>query len=325
MKAIICDKFAPLSNLKYQEMPDPVPTADEVLIKVHACSVNFPDTLVVQGLYQFKPPFPFSPGSDVAGIIESVGENVKHLKVGDEVIGMAPYGGFAEKIAMNGRVCFPKPPGMNMVNAASFLLAYGTSYHALKDRANLQAGETLLVLGASGGVGLAAVELGKQMGAHVIAAASTAEKLNLCKEHGADELINYNEENLKERVKELTNKKGVDVIYDPVGGDYANPALRTMARKGRYLVVGFAAGEIPKIPLNLVLLKECSIVGVFWGTFTQKEPKQNYQNVAQMVQWFHEGKLKPHIHGTYPLENAVHALEDIAARKVKGKAVITMV
>lgn len=214
---------------------------------------------------------------------------------------------------------------MNMVNAASFLLAYGTSYHALKDRANLQAGETLLVLGASGGVGLAAVELGKQMGAHVIAAASTTEKLDLCKEHGADELINYTEENLKERVKELTDKKGVDVIFDPVGGDYTNLALRTMARKGRYLVVGFAAGEIPKIPLNLVLLKECAIVGVFWGTFTQKEPKQNYQNVTQMVEWFNEGKLKPHIHGTYPLENAVQALEDIAARKVKGKAVITMV
>lgn len=325
MKAIICDKFAPLSNLKYQDMPDPVPTADEVLIKVHACSVNFPDTLVVQGLYQFKPPFPFSPGSDVAGVIESVGENVKHLNVGDEVVGMTTYGGFAEKVAVSSKACFPKPPGMNMVNAASFLLAYGTSYHALKDRANMQAGETLLVLGASGGVGLAAVELGKQMGAHVIAAASTQEKLDLCKKHGADELINYNEENLKERVKELTNKKGVDVIYDPVGGDYTNPALRTMARKGRYLVVGFAAGEIPKIPLNLALLKECSIVGVFWGTFTQKEPKQNYQNVAQMVQWFNEKKLNPHIHGTYPLENAVQALEDIAARKVKGKAVITMV
>ncbi len=325
MKAIICNKFAPLSNLKYQDMPEPIPNADEVLIKVHACSVNFPDTLIVQGLYQFKPPFPFSPGSDVAGVIESIGENVKHLKVGDEVVGMTTYGGFAEKVAVNANACFPKPPGMNMVNAASFLLAYGTSYHALKDRANLQAGETLLVLGASGGVGLAAVELGKQMGAHVIAAASTQEKLDLCKKHGADELINYNEENLKERVKELTNKKGVDVIYDPVGGDYTNPALRTMARKGRYLVVGFAAGEIPKIPLNLALLKECSIVGVFWGTFTQKEPKQNYQNVAQMVQWFNEGKLKPHIHGTYPLENAVQALEDIAARKVKGKAVITMV
>lgn len=324
MKAIICDKFAPLSNLKYQDTPDPIPTADEVLIKIHACSVNFPDTLVVQGLYQFKPPFPFSPGSDVAGVIESVGKNVKHLKVGDEVVGMTTYGGFAEKIAINGKACFPKPPGMNMVNAASFLLAYGTSYHALKDRANLQDGETLLVLGASGGVGLAAVELGKQMGAHVIAAASTQDKLNLCKEHGADELINYSEENLKERVKELTNKKGVDVIYDPVGGDYANPALRTMARKGRYLVVGFAAGEIPKIPLNLALLKECSIVGVFWGSFTQKEPKQNYQNVAQMVQWFNEEKLRPHIHGTYPLENAVQALKDIASRKVKGKAVITM-
>ncbi|MEO0899478.1 MAG: NADPH:quinone oxidoreductase family protein [Bacteroidota bacterium] len=324
MKAIICKNWGLPSTLTYMDVPDPVPADDEVLIKVHACSVNFPDTLIIQGLYQFKPELPFSPGSDVAGVVEAIGSKIKHVKVGEEVIGMATFGGFAEKIVVKGPTVFAKPQGMNMVNAASFLLAYGTSYHALKDRARLKEGQSLLVLGASGGVGLAAVELGKKMGARVIAAASTADKLALCKEYGADEVINYTEEDLKNRVKELTNKKGVDVIYDPVGGDFSEPALRAIARNGRYLVVGFAAGDIPKIPLNLALLKECQIVGVFWGQFAQKDMMKNFQNVAQLVQWFIGGELKPHIHATYPLVDAPKALEEVMERKVKGKVVITM-
>ncbi|MEO0338355.1 MAG: NADPH:quinone oxidoreductase family protein [Bacteroidota bacterium] len=324
MNAILCESFGPPSNLVYKEIADPIPGPDEILVKVAACSVNFPDTLIIQGLYQFKPPLPFSPGSDVAGTVEAVGDNVKGFNPGDEVIGFASHGGFAEKVCVHSMACFPKPPGMSMVHAASFLLAYGTSYHALKDRARLKEGQTLLVLGASGGVGLAAVELGKKMGARVIAAASTAEKLDLCKQYGADEVINYQEEDLKARVKELTHKKGADVVYDPVGDKYAEPALRAIARHGRYLVVGFAAGEIPKIPLNLTLLKECQIVGVFWGNFARKEPGKSLQNTFQLVQWFQEGTLKPHIHATYPLKDAPAALEEILARKAKGKIVIVM-
>lgn len=322
MKAIVCHSYGSPSNLTYTDIADPVPAANEVLINVHACGVNFPDTLIIQGLYQFKPKMPFSPGSDIAGVVESVGEKVKGFKVGDEVVAMARWGGFAEKAVVDARTVFPKPPGMNMVNAASFLMAYGTSYYALKDRGHLQEGDTLLVLGAAGGVGLTAVELGKMMGARVIAAASSDEKLAICREYGADEVINYSREDLKNRAKELTGGKGADVIYDPVGGSYANPALRAIAWEGRYLVIGFAAGQIPKIPLNLALLKGCQIVGVFWGSFAQREPGQNMQNTLQLIQWFNEGKLKPRIHGTYPLADAPQALEDMMQRKVKGKAVI---
>lgn len=324
MKAILCRSYGPPSKLDYADVPDPVPQPNEVVIDVKACSVNFPDTLIIQGLYQFKPEMPFSPGSDVAGVVSAVGSDVKQFKPGDEVVAMTGWGGFAEKIAANANVVFPKPSGMDMVNGASFLMAYGTSYYALKDRANLQPGETLLVLGASGGVGLTAVELGKQMGGRVIAAASTADKLALCREYGADDGINYSEEDLKKRTKELTNGKGVDVIYDPVGGDYAEAALRAIGWEGRYLVIGFAAGDIPKMPLNLVLLKSCQIVGVFWGAFAQRDPAANMQNTLQLIQWFNEGALKPHIHKTYPLEDAPQALEEMMNRQVKGKAVIVM-
>ncbi len=322
MKAIICDSFGLPSNLKYQEVADPVPAADEVLIQIKACSVNFPDTLIIQGLYQYKPNFPFSPGSDVAGVIEAVGENVKGFKAGDEIVALIPHGGFAEKVVAKAKTCIPKPPGMDFVQAASFLMAYGTTYYALKDRARLKEGETLLVLGASGGVGLTAVELGKLMGARVIAAASTPEKLELCKQYGADETILYNDEDLKKRTKELTEGKGANVIYDPVGAHYAEPALRAIAWEGRYLVIGFAAGHIPKIPLNLALLKSCQIVGVFWGAFAQKFPGKNMQYMMQLLMWFNEGKINPHIHATYPLAEAPKALEEIMARKVKGKVVI---
>jgi len=308
----------------YTDTPDPTPAPNQVLVKLKACGINFPDTLIIQGLYQYKPELPFSPGSDVAGIVESVGDKVTQFKPGDEVVAMTGWGGFAEKAAVDVNTCFPKPPGMSMVNAASFLMAYGTSYYALKQRGQLKEGDTLLVLGASGGVGLTAVELGKLLGARVIAAASTADKLAVCQEYGADELINYTEEDLKARVKELTGNKGADVIYDPVGGHYAEPALRSIGWEGRYLVIGFAAGEIPKIPLNLALLKGCQIVGVFWGAYAQKYSSQNMQNTLQLIQWFDEGKLKPHIHGTYPLAEAAQALEEIMQRKVKGKAVVVM-
>ncbi|MEM9935708.1 MAG: NADPH:quinone oxidoreductase family protein, partial [Bacteroidota bacterium] len=300
------------------------PKDDEILIQVKACSINFPDTLIIQGLYQYKPALPFSPGSDIAGVVEAVGEKVKGFKVGDEVVATVSHGGFAEKIAAKAKMCIPKPAGMDFVQAASFLMAYGTSFYALKNRARLKEGESMLVMGASGGVGLTAVELGKLMGARVIAAASTPEKLDLCKQYGADETILYSEEDLKTRTKELTEGKGVDVIYDPVGGPFAEPALRAIGWEGRYLVIGFAAGQIPKIPLNLTLLKGCQIVGVFWGAFAQKFPAQNMQYMMQLLTWFNEGKLKPHIHATYSLENAPKALEEMAARKVMGKVVVTM-
>lgn len=324
MKAIVCNKFGTPDTLKYQEIETPNPKEGELLIKVKACSVNFPDTLIIQGKYQFRPVFPFSPGSDIAGVVEKVGENVQHFTVGDAIVGFIPFGGFAEKAIVNAKDCFPKPKGMSMVNASAFLLAYGTSYHALKDRANLQNGETILILGASGGVGLTALEISKLMGATVIAAASSEEKLALCKQFGADEVINYTEENLKDRVKELTNGKGVDVIYDPVGGHFSEQALRAIAWKGRHLVVGFANGEIPKIPINLTLLKGASIVGVFWGAFAQKEPKKSLENIQQLLTWFVKGAVKPHIDKTYSLENAPKALEEMMQRKTKGKIVIDM-
>ena len=324
MKAILCKEFGTPETLVFEEIETPTPKDNEVLISVKACSVNFPDTLIIQGKYQFRPEFPFSPGSDVAGIVEKIGEKVSHLKIGDEVVGFVPFGGYAEKAIVKAKDCFPKPKGMSMVNASAFLLAYGTSYHALKDRANLQEGETILILGASGGVGLTALELSKLMGAKVIAAASTDEKLALCKEFGADELINYTKESIKDKVKELTNGKGVDVIYDPVGGHFSELALRAIGWKGRHLVIGFANGEIPKIPINLTLLKGASIVGVFWGAFAQKEPEKSLANIKQLLTWFATGKLKPYIDKTYSLKDAPNALQDMMNRKVKGKIVIDM-
>ena len=324
MKAILCKTYGLPSTLVLEELESPQPKEKEILVTLKACGVNFPDTLIIQGLYQFKPALPFTPGSDIAGIVKVVGEGVKHVKVGDEVFGFVTHGGFAEEVIVPSNACFLKPKGMDFPTAASFMMAYGTSYHALKDRALLKEGETLLVLGASGGVGLAAVELGKLMGAEVIAAASSDDKLALCKEYGADETLNYNTEDMKTRLKELTNGKGVDVVYDPVGGNYTEGALRSMAWEGRFLVVGFAAGDIPKIPLNLALLKGCSIVGVFWGGFAMKTPQKNLQNTIELMQWYSEGKLKPHIHAVYPLADAPKALEEMMNRRVKGKIVIGM-
>ena len=299
-------------------------SAGKVVVSVGACSANFPDTLIIRNLYQFKPELPFSPGGEVAGIVKEVGEGVKHLKVGDRVIAFCGWGGFAEEVEVDARKTFPMLPAMDFVTGASVMYNYGTSYHALKDRAELKAGETLLVLGAAGGVGLAAVELGKLMGATVIAAASSEEKLAVCIEKGADFTINYTSENLKDKIKELTNGKGVDVVYDPIGDKYAEPAIRSMAWKGRYLVVGFAAGEIPKIPLNLALLKGCAIMGVFWGQFAEKETKKNMQNIQELAGFLMKGKLKPHIHKLYTLEETPQALNDLMNRKVVGKAVVVL-
>ena len=324
MKAIVCNAYGPPSELVLEELSSPRPKEGEVLVQVKACGLNFPDTLIIQGLYQIKPLLPFSPGSDVAGVVKSVGAGVSHLKEGDEVFGFVAWGGLSEEVRVPAQQCFIKPPDMDFNLAASFMLAYGTSYHALKDRARLQAGETLLVLGAAGGVGLAAVELGKLMGARVIAAASTDEKLALCREYGAAETINYKKEDLKGSIKEICGGKGVDVVYDPVGGPYAEPALRSMAWAGRYLVVGFAAGDIPKIPLNLPLLKGCDIMGVFWGSFATQFPGKNLQNAKDLLGWQASGKIKPHIDKVYSLTEAPNALEDLMNRKAKGKLVVSM-
>ncbi len=319
MKAVVCREYGPPENLKVEEMPDLEAGPGQAVVNVKACGVNFPDTLIIQGKYQFQPPFPFSPGGEVSGIVASVGEGVTNVKVGDLVIASTGWGGFAEQVVAQAEKLIVVPADTDPVMAAGFIMTYGTSHHALKDRAEIQPGETLLVLGAAGGVGIAAVDLGKAMGATVIAAASTDEKLQVCKEYGADHLINYETEDLKARVKEITGGKGVDVIYDPVGDRFAEPALRSIGWKGRYLVVGFAAGEIPKIPLNLALLKGCQICGVFWGRFTGEEPERNQANIDQLVSWLASGKIKPLVSKTYPFEQAPQAIQDLMDRKAKGK------
>lgn len=322
MKALLCKEHGTPDKLILEEIEPLKAEAGKVIIDVKACSVNFPDTLIIRNLYQFKPELPFSPGGEVSGVVKEIGEGVKHLKVGDKVLALCGWGGFAEEVSVDARRVFPMPPMMDFVTAASVMYNYGTSYHALKDRAELKSGETLLVLGAGGGVGLAAVELGKLMGAAVIAAASSDEKLAICKEKGADFTINYSNEELRDKIKELTNGKGVDVVYDPIGDKYAEPCIRSMAWKGRYLVVGFAAGEIPKIPLNLALLKGCAIMGVFWGQFAEKEAGKSFQNIQELAGYFMKGHLKPHIHKLYTLEDSPSALWDLMNRKVVGKAVV---
>ncbi len=322
MKAILCKEFGMPHSLQLTETPAPTIGPGDVLIQVKACGVNFPDVLIIQNKYQMKPALPFSPGGEVSGEVAAVGEKVKHLKIGDRVVALSGFGGFAEQISVSAKRVFPIPSSMDFINASCTLYTYGTSYHALKDRANLKAGETVLVLGAAGGVGLAAIELAKVMGAIVIAAASSQDKLLVCKEKGADYLIDYSKEDLKARVKEITQDKGVNVVYDPIGGPLAESALRSMAWKGRYLVVGFAAGNIPQFPANLPLLKGCSIVGVFWGSFAEREPQQSLQNFGGLLAWINSGKIKQHIHKIYSLEEAPKALQDLIDRKVKGKAVV---
>lgn len=323
MRAVLCKQFGPVEDLVVEEVPDPTPGPGQVVVDVAGCGVNFPDVLIVQDKYQFKPELPFSPGGEIAGTVSAVGEGVDGLQVGDAVLATLGWGGMAEQVAVAADSAIPVPPGVDLVQASGFLLAHGTSHHALVDRARLQPGETLLVLGAAGGVGLAAVEIGALLGARVIAAASTDEKLELCRAKGAAETINYATEDLRGRIKELTDGRGVDVCYDPVGGDLSEPALRSMAWDGRFLVVGFAAGDIPKVPLNLPLLKGCSVVGVFWGAFTGKEPERNKANIAELLGWLAEGKLDPHVSATYPLDQAVQAINDLAERRATGKVVVT--
>lgn len=324
MKAIVCKQFGNADSLTYEDMPSPQPGPGELVIAVKACGVNFPDTLIIQNKYQFKPELPFSPGGEVAGIVKSVGPGVTHFKPGDRVFALTKWGGFAEEVIGSIENTWSLPDTIDFITAASTLYTLGTSFHALKDRADLQPGETLLVLGAAGGVGLAAVQLGVVMGANVIAAASSETKLAACKEAGAYATINYSTENLRERIKEITTGKGVDVVFDPIGDKYTELALRSIAWKGRYLVVGFAAGEIPKIPMNLPLLKGCQITGVFWGAFAKNEPDQNTSNLKQLMNWITEKKLSNQIYRTYTLEEAPKALQDMQERKVIGKAVVVM-
>lgn len=322
MKAIVCTKLGLPNVLSYQEVPTLEPGPNELVLEMKACAINFPDTLIIQGKYQVKPELPFTPGSDVAGVVLKIGSAITQFKIGDRVLGMIPFGGMAEQVKVSINNTFKIPDSISFEQAASFLYAYGTAYHALKDRAQLRTSESIVILGASGGVGLAAVVLAKRMGARVIACASTSEKLDLCRQYGADELINYEKENLKLTIKTLTAGKGANVIFDPVGGNYSEQALRGLAWKGRYLVVGFASGAIPAIPFNLPLLKGCSIQGVFWSRFAKEEPQLSNKNNLEIVNWFMDGSIKTHIQRTYKLAQAAQALEAMMDRKVLGKVVV---
>lgn len=325
MKAVTCEEFGLPEVLRIGELPDPKPFKNQVLIQVDLCGVSYPDLLIIQNKYQFKPDLPFSPGGEVVGKIIELGNSIDNLKIGDRVLALCRWGGFSEKVAVDIDRVFVLPDGVSSERAASSLYCYSTSFYALKDRAQLKAGETLLILGASGGIGLAAVELAKAMGAKVIAAASSDEKLAFCKSKGADDTINYESEDLKNRIKELTNGTGVDVVLDPVGGKYTDSALRGIAWVGRYLIVGFANGKIPKIPMNLPLLKGCSIVGVFWSTFSKVEPEQNRENIIQLYQWILEGKITgPNIE-EYKLENAKNALLALQDRGNFKKGVVRVI
>jgi NADPH2:quinone reductase len=322
MRAVRCHELIGPSGLRVDEIPEPQPGSTEVLIEVRAAGVNFPDLLLSQGKYQFKPDPPFIPGGEAAGIVRAVGPGVTSLSVGDRVATTLIHGAFAERIVAPEQATVRLPSSVGFETGAATLLTYATTLHALVDRADVRKGETLLVLGAAGGVGMAAVELGKVLGAKVIAAASTEEKVAFCREHGADMGICYGREDLKERTKALTGGAGADVVYDPVGGPYAEAGLRSIAWQGRYLVVGFASGEIPKIPLNLVLLKGCQIVGVFWGSFAMREMEKNRAHAVRLFDWVAEGKLSPHIDAVLPFARAGEALERLGRRDVRGKLVL---
>jgi len=323
MRALVCKDFAPYDQLKVEDVPEPDLGEGMVMIDVKAAGVNFPDILLVEGKYQMKPPTPFVPGMEAAGIVSKLGDKVQGIEEGQRVIVATMLGAFAEKVPAHFSQVVPMPDSMSYEEGAALTTIYGTSYHALKDRAKLKEGETVLVLGAAGGVGIATVQLAKAMGAKVIAAASSDEKLAFARENGADETVNYATEDLKARVKELTGGKGVDVVYDPVGGDFAEPALRASGWDARYLVVGFAAGPIPKIPLNLALLNSRNIMGVFWGAWVGREPRANAQNMKELFDFFEAGKIKPQISASYSLDDVHKAFEDLMERRVKGKVVLT--
>jgi NADPH2:quinone reductase len=322
MHAWLCDNPVGVDALTWKELATPTPSANEVLIEIHAASLNFPDLLIVQNKYQMKPALPFVPGSEYAGVVRAIGADVTHLKVGQPVACLSGTGGFATHTLAPAALCMPLPAGFPMVDAAAFIMIYATSHHALVDRAQLKAGETVLVLGAAGGVGTSAIQIAKACGARVIAAASTDEKCALCTSIGADATINYSTGNLRDAVKTLTAGKGPDVIYDPVGGDYSERAFRSIGWRGRYLVVGFAAGPIPSLPLNLALLKGASIVGVFWGDFAKREPKANAAMMAELAQWYGQGKIKPVIDSTMPMAELKAAFAHMGSRGVKGKLVM---
>lgn len=325
MKAIVCDAWGPPSSLELRDMPSPVPGPKQVLVRTRVAAVNFPDALIVAGKYQFKPDFPFSPGGELSGEIIAIGAEVERLAVGDKVVGIATFGAYAQEALVEASHVIPLPKDISdddLELAGSFVLTYGTSLHALKDRAKAQEGETLLVLGAGGGVGLAAVEIGKLLGMRVIAAASTTEKLEAARGRGADETIDYANEDLRERIKALTGGRGVDVVYDPVGGNFTEVALRSVGWGGRYLVVGFAAGEIPKVAANLLLLKGSALVGVFWGEFVRREPALNAENMKLLFSWLRERRIRPLISKRYPLSQAPQALEALLSRQAIGKLVI---
>ena len=322
MQAWLCENPTGIDALTWKELPTPAPKAGEVLIEIKAASLNFPDILIVQNKYQMKPPLPFVPGSEYAGVVQAVGEGVTHLQVCQSVACLSGTGGFATHTIAPAALCMPLPKGFGHVDAAAFIMIYATSYHALVDRAQLKAGEIVLVLGAAGGVGTAAIQIAKAMGAKVIAAASSDEKCTLCKSIGADATINYSTANLREAIKEATGGKGPDVIYDPVGGDFAEPAFRSIAWRGRYLVVGFASGPIPALPFNLALLKGASIVGVFWGDFAKREPKANAAMMGELAQWYGTGKIKPVIDSAMPMAQLKAAYAHMGSRGVKGKLVM---
>jgi NADPH:quinone reductase len=322
MKALLCTRYGTPDDLELVDIVDPKPARGEAVVRIQAAALNFFDTLIIAGKYQYKPEMPFSPAAEFSGTVESLGADVSSLKIGDRVLGYSTHGAARERIAISADKLVRIPDDLDFDRAAGLCITYGTTLHALKDRARLQPGESLAVLGASGGVGLAAIELGKLMGARIIACASSPEKIAFAKQHGADEGIDYSKNDLKDALRQLTQNRGADVIYDPVGGSYSEAALRSIAWQGRFLVVGFAAGEIPKLPLNLVLLKGCDVVGVFWGSWIERDPKGHRTNTEQLLAWCAQGKLSSHVHAVYPLAEAPAALKAIAARKVMGKVIL---
>jgi len=324
MKAVLCKEFGGPDKLVVEDIASPTPDDGEVLLRVHACGVNFGDTLIIQGSYQVKPELPFSPGMECAGEIAAVGAGVDNYKVGDRVLAMTGHGGFAQEVLVNAKLLLPMPDAMSYEHAAAFPVAYGTSHVGLDYRAGLKEGETLLVLGAAGGVGLTAVEIGKAMGATVVAAASSAEKLAVCKQYGADHLIDYAKEDIRDRMKEITGGKGADVIYDPVGGDAFDAAMRSIAWEGRLVVIGFASGRVPEAKANIVLVKNISVVGFYWGSYNMKKPAVVMQSMQTLMTWYNEGKIKPHVSHTLPMEQAGDALQMMIDRKSTGKVVLTM-
>jgi NADPH2:quinone reductase len=324
VKAVLCKAYGPPESLVVEEVADPAAGPGEIVLSVKAASVNFPDVLIIENKYQTKPPLPFSPGGEAAGVVAQVGAGVDRFKTGDRVMAITGHGAFAEKVVVSADRLVSTPAAMDDVTAGAFLFTYATSDHAVRDRGELKAGETLLVLGAAGGVGLAAVEIGKAVGATVIACASSDDKLAVCRRHGADETINYTAEDLRDGIKRIAGDRGVDVVIDPVGGRFSEPAFRSTTWRGRFVVVGFAAGDIPRIPLNLALLKGSSIVGSSLGGWMRREPESFDASTRQLLQWHAEGRLKPHIDRTFPLERAAEAIAYMAGRHVKGKIVLTI-